>query len=87
MWTEFYFFYGSCGQALSRIQRNFAHTRCPIKSLQDRDTDESMKPIEDCIAAALGGNSHYQEILKSHSVYLFFNSYVGCKLEDRIQSW
>lgn len=64
-------FYGSCGQALSRIQRNFAHTRCPIKSLQDRDTDESIKPVEDCIAAALGGNSHYREILKSHSDTFF----------------
>jgi len=64
-------FYGSCGQAFSRIQRNFAHTRCPIKLLQDRDTGESIQPIEDCISAALGGNSHYREILKSHSDTFF----------------
>ncbi len=64
-------FYGSCGQVFSRIQRDFAHTICPIKPLQDRGTGESFKPVEDCIAAALGGNSHYREILKSHSDTFF----------------
>lgn len=64
-------FYGSCGQAFSRIQRDFAHKGCPIKPLQDRSTGESIKPVEDCIAAALGGNSNYREILKNHSDTFF----------------
>jgi hypothetical protein len=64
-------FYGSCGRAFSRIRKDFTHTGCPIELLQDRDTCESIKPLEDCIAAALGGNSRYREILKSHSDTFF----------------
>jgi hypothetical protein len=64
-------FYGSCGLAFSRIQRDFAYIGCPIKLLQDSSTGESIKPIEDCIAAALGGNSSYREILKSHNDTFF----------------
>jgi hypothetical protein len=59
-------FYGLCGQAFSRIQKDFAYTRHPIKLLQDRSISESAQPLENCIAAALGGNSCYREILKSH---------------------
>lgn len=64
-------FYGSCGQAFSRMQRDFAYTGCPVKLLQEGSTCESIKPLEDCIAAALGGNSRYREILKSHSDTFF----------------
>lgn len=64
-------FYGSCGQAFSRMQKDFTHTGCPVKLLQDGSTCESIKPLEDCIAAALGGNSRYREILKSHSDTFF----------------
>lgn len=64
-------FYGSCGRAFSRMQRDFANTGCPIKMLQDRGTGELTEPLEDCIAAALGGNSRYREILKSHSDTFF----------------
>lgn len=64
-------FYGLCGQAFSRMQRDFAYTGCPLKLLQDRSTGESPLPLEDCIAAALGGNSRYREILKSHSDTFF----------------
>lgn len=64
-------FYGSCGRAFSRVQRDFAHTGCPIKLLEDGSTGESIKPLEDCIAAALGGNSRYREILKGHSDTFF----------------
>lgn len=64
-------FYGACGQAFSRIQRDFAHTGCPLKLLQDRSTGQSTEHLEDCIAVALGGNSRYWEILKSHSDAFF----------------
>lgn len=64
-------FYGLCGQAFSRMQKDFAYTGCPLKLLQDRSTGESTRPLEDCIAAALGGNSRYREILKSHSDTFF----------------
>jgi hypothetical protein len=64
-------FYGSCGQAFSRIQRDFAHTGCLLKLLQDRSTGQSTEPLDDCIAAALGGNSRYRKILKSHSDTFF----------------
>jgi hypothetical protein len=64
-------FYGLCGQVFSRLQRDFAYTGCPLKLLQDRSTGESIRPLEDCIAAALGGNSRYREILKSHSNTFF----------------
>jgi hypothetical protein len=41
-------FYGSCGQAFSRIQKDFTHTRCPLKLLQDwNNTGESTQPLED----------------------------------------
>ena len=64
-------FYGSCGRAFSRMQRDFAYIGCPIKLLQDRSKGESTEPIEDCIAAALGGNSRYREILINHSDTFF----------------
>lgn len=64
-------FYGLCGQVFSRLQRDFAYTGCPLKLLQDRSTGESIRPLEDCIAVALGGNSRYREILKSHSNTFF----------------
>jgi hypothetical protein len=67
-------FYGSCGQAFSRIQKDFTHTRCPLKLLQDwNNIGQSTELLEDCIAAALGGNSRYREILKSHSDTFFLN--------------
>ncbi|MDR7666312.1 DUF1638 domain-containing protein [Methanosarcina sp. Z-7115] len=64
-------FYGSCGRAFSRMQKDFAYIRCPLKLLQDRSTGGSTEPLEDCIAAALGGNSRYREILKSYSDTFF----------------
>jgi len=64
-------FYGLCGQAFSRMQIDFAFMGCPLKLLQDRSTGESTRPLEDCIAAALGGNSRYREILKSHNDTFF----------------
>jgi hypothetical protein len=64
-------FYGLCGKAFSRVHEDLAYTRCPQTLLQDRITGESPQPLEDCIAAALGGNSRYREILKSHSDTFF----------------
>jgi hypothetical protein len=64
-------FYGLCGHAFSRMQTDFAHTGCSLQLLQDRSTGEPARPLEDCIAATLGGSSRYREILKSHSDTLF----------------
>lgn len=63
-------FYGSCGRTFSRVKRDFAHTGCFIEVLQD-NSSESINPLEDCIAAALGGNSRYRKILRSHSDTFF----------------
>ncbi len=59
-------FYGLCGRAFSRMQKDFPYIECSLQLLQDRSAGESSRPLEDCIAAALGGNSRYREILKSH---------------------
>lgn len=59
-------FYGLCGHAFSRVQNDFAHIGCSLQLLQDINSGEPARPLEDCIAVALGGNSRYREILKSH---------------------
>lgn len=64
-------FYGFCGHAFSRMQTDFARTGCSLQLLQDRSTSDTARPLEDCIAAALGGSSRYREILKSHSDTFF----------------
>jgi hypothetical protein len=64
-------FYGLCGKTFSRMEKDFAYIGCPLKLLQDRSTGELASPLDDCIAAALGGNSRYREILKSHSDAFF----------------
>ncbi|WP_440947312.1 DUF1638 domain-containing protein [Methanosarcina sp. T3] len=64
-------FYGLCGHAFSRMQKDFSYFRCSLKLLQDRSAGEPAQPLEDCIAAALGGNSRYREILKSNSDTFF----------------
>lgn len=65
-------FYGLCGRAFSRIKKDFPCTGCPIKLLQDRSTGEKPRPLEDCIAAALGSNACYREKLKKHRDTFFF---------------
>lgn len=64
-------FYGLCGRAFSRMQKDFEYIGCSLQLLQERSAGESVRPLEDCIAAALGGNSRYREILKSHSDAFF----------------
>ena len=64
-------FYGLCGHSFSRMRKDFPYIRCSLQLLQDRNAGESTRPLEDCIAAALGGNSRYREILKSHSDTFF----------------
>jgi hypothetical protein len=64
-------FYGLCGHAFSRMRKDFPYIGCSLQLLQDRSAGESTRPLEDCIAAALGGNSRYREILKKHSDTFF----------------
>jgi hypothetical protein len=64
-------FYGLCGQAFSRMQRDFAYTGCTLKLLHDPSTGDSAQAVEDCIAVALGGNFRYQEVLNKHSDTFF----------------
>ncbi|MDD3246508.1 MAG: DUF1638 domain-containing protein [Methanosarcina sp.] len=64
-------FYGLCGHAFSRMQKDFAHTGCSLQLLQDRSAGGPAQPLADCIAAALGGSSRYREILKNHSDTFF----------------
>lgn len=64
-------FYGLCGCAFSRLRKDFPYIKCSLRLLQDRSSGESSQPLEDCIAAALGGNSRYREILRSYSDAFF----------------
>ena len=65
-------FYGLCGQAFSRIKKDFPYMGCPIKLLHDRNAEEKNGPLEDCVAAALGSNSRYREALRKHKDAFFF---------------
>lgn len=64
-------FYGLCGCAFSRMRKDFPYFGCCLQLLQERSEGETARPLEDCIAAALGGNSRYREVLKSHSDTFF----------------
>lgn len=64
-------FYGLCGCAFSRMQKDIEYIGCSLQLLQDRSAGDAVRPLEDCIAAALGGNSRYREILKSHTDTFF----------------
>ncbi|AKB24368.1 hypothetical protein MSMTP_0899 [Methanosarcina sp. MTP4] len=65
-------FYGLCGQAFSRIKKDFPYMGCPIKLLQERSVGEKNGPLEDCVAAALGSNARYREALRMHKDAFFF---------------
>lgn len=60
-------FYGRCGNALQDIEAS-ASRHCPLSFL----TDDSGERVDDCIAAALGGNRQYAEALGSHQGVGFF---------------
>lgn len=60
-------FYGRCGNALQDIEVP-AGRRCPLFFL----TDDSGERVDDCIAAALGGNKQYAEALTSHQGVGYF---------------
>ena len=65
-------FYGLCGQAFSRIKKDFPYMGCPIKLLHDRNGGEKTGPLEDCVAVALGSNARYRETLRKHRDTFFF---------------
>jgi len=54
-------FYGLCGNALQDLEVPQGR-HCTLFFL----TDDSGKRVDDCIAAALGGNSQYAEALSNH---------------------
>ncbi len=60
-------FYGRCGNALQEIEVPQSK-HCPLSFL----TDDSGERVDDCIAAALGGNRQYAEALSSHQGVGFF---------------
>lgn len=60
-------FYGRCGNALQDIESP-GDRKCPLFFL----TDESGERVDDCIAAALGGNKQYGEALSSNQGVGFF---------------
>lgn len=62
-------FFGLCGNALADIEEDFRHSACPLHFLADGEG----KRIDDCIAAAFGGNREYGEALSSFpGVGIFF---------------
>lgn len=54
-------FYGRCGNALQDIEVPQGR-HCPLSFL----TDDAGEIVDDCIAAAVGGNRQYAELLSSH---------------------
>lgn len=60
-------FYGRCGNALQDIEVPQGW-HCPLSFL----TDDSGERVDDCIAAALGGNKQYAEALSGHQGVGFF---------------
>lgn len=60
-------FYGRCGNALEDIEAPQGK-HCPLFFL----TDDSGERVDDCIAAALGGNRQYAEALEGHKGVGFF---------------
>jgi hypothetical protein len=60
-------FYGRCGNALQDIEVPQGR-HCPLFFL----TDNSGEIVDDCIAAAVGGNRQYAELLSGHPGIGFF---------------
>ncbi len=60
-------FYGRCGNALQDIEAPQGR-HCPLSFL----TDDFGERVDDCIAAAVGGNKQYAELLSSHPGVGFF---------------
>jgi hypothetical protein len=52
-------FYCSCGEAFENLEENFSEFDCPLYWLKDGNGEV----VTDCISAALGGNTVYDEIM------------------------
>jgi hypothetical protein len=61
-------FYGKCGNSLVDLEHDFAGLSCPLYFLKDGQGDR----IDDCIAAALGGNENYDRALTEHKDVALF---------------
>jgi hypothetical protein len=73
-------FYGRCGNALLDIEdpQGPQGRPCPLTFL----TDNLGESVDDCIAAALGGNKQYAEMLSSHQgVGYFCIPMIACTLD------
>jgi hypothetical protein len=55
-------FYGLCGNAFNRLSEIEAETKHQLTLL----TDEQGRPVDDCIAAVLGGTDGYYSLLKRY---------------------
>jgi len=55
-------FYGRCGNSLTDVKKDLFDLPCPLYFLND----EQGERIDDCIAAALGGNEIYSRTLAEH---------------------
>lgn len=55
-------FYGRCGNSLTDVEKDLFDLPCPLYFLND----EQGERIDDCIAAALGGNEIYSRTLAEH---------------------
>jgi hypothetical protein len=60
--------YGKCGNSLADLEHDFKDLACPLYFL----TDDQGERIEDCIAAALGGNGNYDRTLMEHQDVALF---------------
>jgi hypothetical protein len=65
---EILLFFGLCGNALADVEEDFRHLACALHFLADGEG----KRIDDCIAAAFGGNKEYGVALSSFPGVGFF---------------
>ena len=61
-------FYGRCGNSLTDVEKDLFDLPCPLYFLND----EQGERIDDCIAAALGGNEIYSRTLAEHQDVALF---------------
>jgi hypothetical protein len=72
-------FYGLCGNSLAEIEEDLIDLPCPLYFLEDG----SCQRVDDCIAAALGGNKQYKETLESYpGVGVYFTPMWACNWRD-----
>jgi len=72
-------FYGQCGKSLANLEEDLEDLPCHLFFLED----DSCQMVDDCIAAALGGNEQYGKTLESHpGIGIYFTPMWACNWRE-----